>query len=315
MNSEKHPGENDDPVRHAIGFKTRFLASLEKASRIGIPRQPITQSMSIILKLIGAAVLPALFILGFAFHGKPAQIRYIGVPDGAAGLLLRYVADQEEKGHDIQTLRFEPYTLHDCCAAATGYALGAGRLDMAAMCPDAARALVAKDPRYTIAGPVVENADVLVTRPDAAGELAIAVSQKRSFQNRIVQRRLGQRGRPVAMLHSAVPFAYARGVVQGAVMDITKACDLKGVLSPAAENNDQPMITGVLVVKKALQGQKVYHRFIQRYVTAVRDMQGRGGLLHLLKKYVSADATMGDVDIWQKMNVRFTHPLNNHRQG
>jgi hypothetical protein len=265
---------------------------------------------------ISIAVLLILFTLGFASRGEQNEIRYVGVPDGAAGVMVRYVTEEKVGGRAIRTIRFAPYTLYDCCASATQYAMGAGRLDMAVMCPEAAQALVAKDKRYEIAGPVIVNSDVLVTRPDtSAGPLAIAVSQKRRFQHRLVKQRLGPRGRPVPMLHSAVPFAYARCIVQGAVVDITKAFNLGGVLSPAADQDGGGMITYVLVVKRRLQDKKHYHQFMAHYAQAVREVQNRDVLLNLLKTYINDDITIGDVKTWQKMNVHFTHPLNSRRRG
>jgi hypothetical protein len=265
---------------------------------------------------ISIAVLLVLFSLGFASRGKQNEIRYIGIPDGAAGVVVRYVTEKKVGGRAIRTIRFTPYTLYDCCASATQYAMGSGRLDMAVMCPEAARALVAKDQRYEFAGPVIENSDVLVTRPDIkAWPLDIAVSQKRRFQQQLVKQRLGPRGRPVPMLHSAVPFAYARCAVQGAVVDITKAFNLGGVLSPAAGRDDGGMITYVLVVKKKLRDKKHYHQFMACYAQAVREAQNRDALLNLLKTYVSDDITIGDVETWQKMNVYFTPPLSSRRQG
>jgi hypothetical protein len=264
---------------------------------------------------ISIAVLLILFSIGFASHSQKNNIRYVGVPDGAAGVMVRYVAEEKVGGCAIRTIRFTPYTLNDCCASTTQFAMGAGRLDMAVMCPEAAQALVKKDQRYEIAGPVIENSDVLVTRPDAlAGPMAIAVSQKRRFQYRLVKQRLGTRGRPVPMFHSAVPFAYARCSVQGAVVDITRAFKIEGVLSPATDGDDG-MITYVLVVKKRLQDKEHYRQFMTRYAQAVREAQKRDVLLHLLKTYVNDDITIGDVETWQKMNVHFTYPLNSRRRG
>lgn len=261
-------------------------------------------------------VLLVLFALGFASRGEHNEIRYVGIPDGAAGMMVRYVTEKKVGGRAIHTLQFTPYTLHDCCASTTQFAMGAGRLDMAVMCPEAAHALVKRDQRYEIAGPVIENSDVLVTRPDtSAGPLSIAVSQNRRVQNRLVKQCLGSRGRPVPMLHSAVPFAYARSLVQGAVVDITKAFGLGGVLLPVSDGDGGGMITYVLVVKRRLLDKQQYHQFMARYAQAVREVQNRDILLNLLKTYVSDDITVGDVETWKKMNVHFTHPLNSRRRG
>ncbi len=258
--------------------------------------------------------LAALGTLGFPKTRQDCAIRYVGVPNGAAGLIVRYVFEKIMEPLTIEPVPFEAYALYDCCASATQYALGSGRLDMAVMCPDAARALVAKDRRFEIAGPVMMNSDILIIRPGGdPGKIEIAISQKRTFQRQMVSRRFGERGRPVPMLHSAVPFAYARGLVRAAVVDITKAFSLEGTLSAAAQSG-RDICTYVLVIKKSLRGADQYRRFMEIYGRTVRQMDDAARLLRLLQTYVSANITMGDVEKWKRMNVQFTDPQNFHRQ-
>ena len=265
--------------------------------------------------IAAVVLLTAFMVTVFAAQGRDPRLHYVGVPDGAAGCIARYVAGEKMGNGVIRTIRFEPYTLYDCCASASQYALASGRLDMAVLCPEAALALVQKDPRYVIAGPVIFNADVLIIRPLATGgETTVAVSRKRKQQHRLVRCRLGRRGRPVPMLHSAIPFAYARGVVQGAVVDIVKALRLPGAMPPPG-HAEKETATYVMVVRKAVQDSPQYRRFMACYDRAVRETQNRDVLLHLLKTYINADMTMGDVETWQKMNVRFASPLSNHRPG
>ena len=239
----------------------------------------------------------------------------MGIPDGSAGLLARYVLSEKMGTHAIQTVGFEPYTLYDCCASATQYAMGSGRLDIAIMCTEAARELVARDRRFEIAGPVMMNSDIFITRPNAdLHEPAIGVSQKREFQRQMVLKRFGAKSRAVPMLHAAVPFAYARGVVEGAVLDITKAFNLEGEFTSAAANG-QDVCTYVMVTKKSLQGSSQYQYFLAVYGQAVLEMNDPNNLLRLLQTYVSADITIGDIEKWTKMNVRFTCPSTFPRQG
>jgi len=251
------------------------------------------------------------------FPGKTAEhdIRYIGIPDGAAGLVLQYVLKEKIGQHAIRTVRYEPYVLHDCCASASQYALSSGRIDIAVMCPEAAGILVEKDPRYEIAGPVIQNSDVLVTRAGAeSSDISIAVSQKRDFQRQVVRQRFGRNSRPVPMIHAGVPFAYARGVVQGAVVDITRAFSLEGILSQAP-GRDQTANTYVMVIKKSLKPTEEYQNFMQIYGLAVRETENPEQLLQLFQAYISKEYTMKEVGIWKKLNVHFTHPLNLHPQG
>lgn len=243
------------------------------------------------------------------------EIRFVGVPDGAAGLLAHYVLTEKMAQHTIQAIQFEPYTLYDCCASASQYALGSGRMDIAIMCPDAARALIAKDNRFAIIGPVMMNSDIIIVRQDAdLRDPVIAVSQKRIFQQEMVADQFGDTAEAAPMMHTAVPFAYARGVVQGAVVDITKSFDLAGT-PVGQEKRSTNICTYVLVSKKSLYESIQYQEFMERYADAVREIADSKRLLYILQTYASAQITMGDIKTWTKMNVHYTCPLTSPRQG
>ncbi len=248
-------------------------------------------------------------------HVQDREIRFVGLPDGAAGLLANYVLTEKMPQHTIKAFQFEPYTLYDCCASASQYALGSGRMDIAIMCPDAARALIAKDNRFAIVGPVMMNSDIIIVRPDAdLREPVIAVSQKRIFQQEMVAHRLGDTAEAAPMMHTAVPFAYTRGVVQGAVVDITKSFDLAGT-PLGQEKRSTNICTYVLVGKKSLHASIQYQKFMESYADAVREMADSNRLLYVLQTYASAHITMGDITTWTKMNVHYTCPLTSPRQG
>jgi hypothetical protein len=248
-------------------------------------------------------------------HIQDREIRFVGLPDGAAGLLANYVLTEKMSQHSIEAIQFEPYTLYDCCASASQYALGSGRMDIAIMCPDAARALIAKDNRFEIVGPVMMNSDIIIVRSDAdLRKPVIAVSQKRIFQQQMVAHRFGETAEAAPMMHTAVPFAYTRGVVQGAVVDIIKSFDLAG--TPVnQEDRSQNICTYVLVCKKSLHESVQYQEFMERYADAVRELADSKRLLYILQTYASAHITMGDITTWTKMNVHYTCPLTSPRQG
>lgn len=240
----------------------------------------------------------------------------IGIPQGSAGLIVQYLADKSTSAQRIQTKPLTPYTLVDCCAAATQYAMGSGRLDMAVMCIEAAGKLVKKDSRYVISGPVIQNSDVLIIRPKSPGaQLNIAVSQKRGFQEKLILAQTEFKGKPVPMLHSAVPYAYSRGVVDGAVLDIIRAMDLKGKIHGSVILPGKEMTTHVLVVKKTLEDHPAFVEFMDNYTQIVDRLKNRQNLVDLLKTYTSKKLTQGDIDLWEKMNVHFTYPLNSRLQG
>lgn len=258
--------------------------------------------------LVGSIVLLVLLLLCSAKNRQKDEFSLIGIPDGAAGLLVRYVLDQKMGTHLIQDIRFEPYALYDCCASATQYAMGSGRLDVAILCPDAARELIEKDRRFEIAGPVIMNSDIFITHPNAdLHQPQIAVSQKRAHQREMVVKRFGAKSSAVPMYHGAVPFAFAKGAVQGAVLDITKTFTLEGEITSAMLDGHD-ICTYVLVNKKSLQKSSRFHQFLAGYEKAVREMENASNLLWLMQTYISADITIGDVKKWKKMNVRFAYP-------
>jgi hypothetical protein len=263
----------------------------------------------------GLVVLLVAYTLAFSGKQEDDAILQVGIPDGATGLIASYVLQEKVGSHAIKTVRFEPYTLYDCCAGASQYALGSGHLDIAILCPDAAQALVVKDRRFEIAGPVMVNSDILIIRPGADPHApVIGVSQKRAYQQQMVARHFAGHGIAVPMFHTAVPFAYARGMVQGVVVDILKALRLEGTLATAAYQGHD-VCTSVLVYKKSLKDSKHYQQFLAQYTQAVREMEDQKNLLRLLQTYVSAQITRGDVETWTKMNVRFTDPSTSPRQG
>jgi len=242
------------------------------------------------------------------------EIHRIGVPDGAAGMLFQYVLEEKHRQPSMHTVLYEPYMLYDCCASAGQYALSSGTLDLAVMCQDAAEALVAKDDRYSIVGPVMENSDIIFLHPDADLQApTIAISQKREFQRKMVASNFAGRGKCMPMLHSAIPFAYARGIVDGAVLDIIKTRGLTGVAYPTAAG--EGVYTYVLVVRKTIAVTSGFAALMAEYDRAVREMALDERLLYLLKRYGSEEYTEGEVAQWKKLHVRFVSPLGNHQSG
>lgn len=256
--------------------------------------------------------LSMLFSLAGIGCRESDKLERVGIPEGATGLLTAYVLKEKMGRHDISTMRFEPYTLYDCCAATSQYALGSGHLDMAVLCPDAAAVLTAKDQRFLVVGPVMYNSEVLVVRHHrGAGPPTIAISQNRDRQRRLVTARFGETARVVPMLHAAVPFAYARDQVDGAVLDITKAFSLVGNIS--APSGNAQVVSAVLVIKRSLVGSDHYRLFIRGYRQAMEEMADRDKLLTLLQTSLSEHIHLGDLSTWQAMNVNFANPFDSRR--
>lgn len=257
--------------------------------------------------VIGMGGLLALFGFGTALFKEGGEVRRIGVPEGAAGLLAAYVLQEKMTASSAKVVHYEQHTLYDCCSAASQYALGSGDLDLAIMCPEAARTLVEKDERFEIVGPVLVNADIFVVRPGREEPSAVGISQKREYQRQMVAERFGDRCEAIPMLHAAVPFAFAKHEVDAVVADIVRAFSLAGNFHPGGVNG-RDRVTAVLVVKKTVKTDEQYRQFLRKYEDAVREMAEPERLLCLLQTYASQHISIGDVKLWKRMQVRFVSP-------
>jgi len=259
---------------------------------------------SLCLAAVGLAGLVVL--LGLANCPRhEVNVQRIGVPEGAAGLLVSYVLQEKMALSGMQAVRYEQQILYDCCAATSQYALGSGHLDLAIMCPDAALALVESDQRFEIVGPVLVNGDVFVLASGHDLPVAVGISQKRENQRQMVRERFGERCVMIPMLHAVVPFVFARHEIDGVVVDITRALNLSGTLLPGS---DSDRVTAVLVARSSSTTGDLYRQFLHNYEEAVRETAQPATLLRLLQSYLSANIGTGDMQVWQQMNVHFVSP-------
>jgi hypothetical protein len=192
--------------------------------------------------------LSVLLLLGLSLLSCTDQtdrIR-IAVPDDLGGIPGYYaIRDQKLSG---TALTEELFPLTDCCNTTTEWALSADRVDMAWLCPDAARMLVGKDGRFEIIGPAVVNSQILVIGKGGA-PTRIAYSHKRNYQKALIRGRFGPGCEAIPVMPSALPYVYAKGEVDGIVVDILKGLSLQGELLPLS-GNAEDVITYVLVVRK-----------------------------------------------------------------
>ncbi len=266
------------------------------------------------LRLVLAAA-GLVFLVGLVdLPQQGVTVRRVGVPEGAAGLLAAYVLQEKMAASGLNVVRYERQILYDCCAAASQFALGAGHLDLAILCPDAARTLVEKDRRFEIVGPVLVNGAIFVVHPDSDIPAAVGISQKREYQRHMVTERFGKSCVAIPMLHAAVPFVFARHEVDAVVLDITRAFNLTGTFYPAGTGS-RDLVTAVLVVKKTIKTDRQYRLFLQNYQDAVQEMAEPARLLDLLQTYAPGHISIGDVNKWKQMNVRFVSPSANLPPG
>lgn len=234
----------------------------------------------------------------------------IAVPDESAGLIVEYLIHEKGVNCTVVTGAIAVYPIKDCCTANMEWALSSGELDMAIMCPDAAARLIQKDARFAILGPCMINSDVIILAPAAPiTGLRIAVSHRRHFQRQMVYSAFGSGSRPVPMLHAGVAFAYAKGVVDGAVMDALKGFYLKGkMIQPGETGRD--WTTYVFVVKKAFQQTPDFKDFMAVLKDAVHELNQPTQLRQALKKYRKTELTDEMAEQWKILNIKFVHPFD-----
>ena len=234
----------------------------------------------------------------------------IGVPDESAGLIVDYLIHEKGVNCALVTSDIAVYPIKDCCTASMEWALGSGELDMAIMCPEAADRLIQKDARFTILGPCMINSDIIVLAPAAPKTgLRIAVSHRRHFQRQMVYSTFGPDSRPVPMLQAGVAFAYTKGAVDGAVMDVLKGFYLKEKMIQAGENGRE-WTTYVFVVKKAFQQTPVFKNFMAVLKDAVPELNQPASLKQALKQYRKTELTDEMAEQWKTLNIKFVHPFD-----
>jgi hypothetical protein len=235
-----------------------------------------------------------------------AKIR-IGAPDDAGGLVLRAILMEGGFGELTVATRLESHTVKDCCSSTSEWALSTDELDGAVMCPDAAARLVERDGRFEIVGPCVLNSDAFVMRLDGA-PAKMGIAQKRGYQEALVRNRFGA-GCPIApMLPSSLPYALARGIVDGIVVD-----GLKGILMPQPRMIVAPgverLVTYVFVVRKALKSNPIYSPLMDAYGRTASALNDPAVLARWIGRLKGVNWTEREIQEWKSLKVQFVSPL------
>ena len=263
------------------------------------------------IKKVGAIVLlPLMICVIFFFSSREPNgpEMKIGVPDCAAALIISYIVNEKMARSAGILEKFSVYPTKDCCTTTAEWALSTGALKIAVMCPEAARRLIGKNPRYEIVGPCAVNSDVVVVRnQNGSGHKKIAVAYRRDFQKNLMKRLFGRNATAVPMVSSAIPFAYEKRAVDGVVIDILKGFQLQGEMIPSS-GKDGDLVTYVLVVQKTFKESSLFREFLDGYQHAVNDLNQDKVLLRVAKSYGRFEWSEEKVKRWRKMGVRFTLP-------
>ncbi len=248
-----------------------------------------------------------LSVVFFLFTQEPeaAGIR-IGIPNDSGGLIFHYLFGENRSAGFARKNSILLVPLQDCCTTSTEWALSGDRLDMAVLCPDAARRFLEKDPRFENFGSLLVNADVLILRPGRKPK-KIAVSGKRDYQLRWIRDRFGVSGEPVKMNYAVVPFAYERNLVDGAVVDILKAVHLKGDRLPLA-GRAIDLTTHLLVGRKNILTGRQGKELAASLEQGVRDLNDPGRFKAFLQKFAPTPEVQEEVRLWNQMRARFILP-------
>lgn len=253
--------------------------------------------------VVVVVTVAATLVLSSPREQGPVGLR-IGSPDDMAGLIVDHMLrDGAVSGeHVIDGLT--SFEMKDCCTSRAEWALSSESLDAALMCPDAARRLVEKDGRFVIVGPCLANSDVVLIRDDVEPG-RIAVTQNRDYQIEVVSDRFGPTVTTTGMVTSAIPYAYERGAVDGAVLDVLKARDFGGrwLSSKNADGSDR--ITYVLVVSTQFQRSAGYADFIEAFERSSDELNDPVILMDAIEAYKGERITGEEAKKWKAQEIRF----------
>jgi len=251
--------------------------------------------------MIGVGLL---ITIGLAFLFSPAKEKekrlLIGIPDDAAGYIMRSLVEAGEANVQISTM-LGIYPIKDCCTSTSEWALCTEKLDMAVICPDAAARFVEKNERYLILGPCMVNSDILLGNGSSTSK--IGITQHRWYTRDAITRVWGSQVEVVPMLANALPYALEEGQVDAAVIDIGKALRLKWPRQALQEESDT--ISYVLVIRKELEKDDHLINFLQEYNQQVSKLEDEGCLQNLIEEYAGYTCTGKEAQEWKRMNARY----------
>lgn len=176
---------------------------------------------------------------------------HIGAGPGLPRLFAEALARQfGDAGAAVNNTELVTRQVGDCCAAVSQWGLSSRELDMAVMCPDAARMLLEKNADYLSLGPLLLSGDSLVRRAETTTPVRkVGISHQRTAQKELAQAVLPD-AQVVEMLPASLPYALERGVVEAVVLDRMVAGQTPLPLVELADNTERA--TQVLVVHRRL---------------------------------------------------------------
>lgn len=263
--------------------------------------------------LCGFLLVGLVVLLLAGCREKPDRL-HMGAGPGLPLLLAKTLAERlavnKEEASGIDISNPDVRTVGDCCAAVSQWALSSRELDMAIMCPDAARLLVEKNTDYVLAGPVLLDGDVLVRKPDAQQAVRrVGMAHQRSAQRRLILATLGQDVEIVEMLPAALSYALERGAVDAVVLDrltaTQSAMPLREVMRSNQGVTTSEQTTQVLVLHKRLTADPQAATLAVALAEAVTEANTRLKIIPALQPF-----NQGGAAGWTRILTKFVSPLD-----
>lgn len=253
--------------------------------------------------VFGAAI--GLFSMRACRSGDAPEIR-IGVPDDTGGVVLQVMVRGARLDNPVGVTSIEPQPFKDCCSSTSEWALSSDDLDGAVLCPDAAARLVERDSRFEIVGPCVLNSDAYVAQGRGVPK-KVGVAHKRGYQAALVRDRFGDHCGTTPMLPSSLPYALARGLVDGIVVDGLKAVSIPEPRSVTALSAKR-VVTYVAVARKGLRLDPSFAPFVEAYGCAAAALNDPVILADRVGRLKGVTWTQREIDEWKSLNVQFVSP-------
>lgn len=223
----------------------------------------------------------------------------IAISDDISGIAIEHMIESTDVEDSYINTGYQAHTVVDCCSNTTQWALSSGTLDMAIICPEAAKVLTAEDDSFKVVGAVVENSDILVTQVDKPRN--VGVTQNRNYQIDLARDRFGEDIEIVPMIATALPHAYQKEMVDAVVIDIVRGIKMTGEKLPGRAEGNQ--VTYVLVVSKEFFASKEYGHIIEGLNNSIEILQ-ESSIEHV-EKFRNISFEEEEKAKWKEMNIKF----------
>lgn len=251
------------------------------------------------------AVIAMVVALAWNFHAsapshteeEPLVVAY---GDDIAGLIVQKAladlpAERAEFGLDA-------VNMGDCCGSNAQFALSTGEVDVAILCPDAVTDLEEAGKQYTVLGELVYDGNVLVTRTDSPGELAvIGYMNGRDEQRALLETVFGGGAALEPMFASALPYALENKAVDAIMLDVSLAIQLDYPTRSISEGE----VTSVVIARNDLVSDPRLQTLVAACNAAVEELRDEDRLIEMLCEHLETNSTEEVSDFWKTVTVRF----------